>query len=138
VDYTRDVDLVVQRVITTARTAISTSSTAIGFALNGCWRPEKFYITVGTTERFLFRTFLLLLLHILDWLVISVHSLISTVESSRYPKLSQIWTGHIQCLVPASTRAVSLERLPQARAPLSTGLKSRVTRGTPLIRFDQL
>jgi hypothetical protein len=81
-DYARDLDRVIQRVITTARTTIGTSSTAIGFALDGRWRPQKLYITVGTTERLVFCTFLLLLLYTLDWLVISVHSLISTVESS--------------------------------------------------------
>ena len=77
-DYTGDIDCVILRVITTAGTAISASSTAIGFASNGCWRPQKLYITVGATKCLMFRLFLLFLLYILAWLVISVHSLIST------------------------------------------------------------
>lgn len=77
-DHTRDIDCVVLRVITTAGTTISASCTAIDFVSHGCWRPLKLYITVGTTERLVLRPFFLCLLYILAWLVISVHSLIST------------------------------------------------------------
>ncbi len=77
-DYARDIDGVILRVITTTRTTISTPSTAIGFASHNCWRPQKLYITVSTTEIFLFRVPFLLLLHILGWLVIAMHSPIPT------------------------------------------------------------
>jgi hypothetical protein len=69
------VDGFILRVITTAGTTVSASSTAIGFASNDCWRPQKLYIAVGTTVLFL------LLLYILDGLVISVHGLISTKDA---------------------------------------------------------
>jgi hypothetical protein len=79
-DYARDIDGVILRVITTTRTTISASSTAIGFASHDCWGPQKLYITVGTTGTFLLRTSFLLLLHFLDWLVIAMHSPIPTKD----------------------------------------------------------
>ena len=78
-DDARDLDCVILRVITTAGTTVSTPSTAIGFASNNGWRPQKLYITVGTTKRFL--SCRLLLLYTLDWLVIFVHSPISTKDN---------------------------------------------------------
>jgi hypothetical protein len=77
-DHARDIDCVILRVITAARTTVSTSSTTIDFASNNCWRPTKLYITVGTTQRFLLR--LLIPLYMLDWLVISVHNPILTKD----------------------------------------------------------
>ena len=81
-DHTGDINGIILRVITAAGTTISTASTAIGLASNNCWRPQKLYITVGTTERFLPRMLFLPLQYMLDRLVISVHRLISTVEFS--------------------------------------------------------
>ena len=77
-DYARDINGVILRVIATTRTTISTPSAAIGFASHNCWRPQKLYITVGATGIFLFRASFLLLLHILDGLVIAMHSPIPT------------------------------------------------------------